>query len=134
MKKSLTAVNLFAIVLGLFFIVEGGWGMVSPVVFGVFTTNFLHAIIHLLLGVTGIYLGSRNQARKFILFTGVLLTVVGVLYFVPGADELVVKLLNVNNAVAYFNIIVGILAILLALLTPKRVVNTGHEKHQGKRK
>ena len=132
MKKPLSAVNIFAVILGLFLVIEGFWGMFSRIVFGIFTTNLLHATIHLLLGVTGIYLGTRNKARNFSLYVGVLLFVVGILYFVPGADTLVIQLLNVNNAVAFLNIIVGILAVLFALLTPKRVVDTSHAHHPAK--
>ena len=127
MRKPLSAVNVFAIILGIFLIAEGMWGLFSPVVFGVLTTNLLHACIHLVLGANAIYWGTRNRARKFIMFVGVLVLVVGIAYFIPGASELVVKLFNVNNAVAYLNIIVGIIAILLALLTPKReVAHPGH--------
>ena len=132
MKKPLSAVNIFAVILGLFLVIEGFWGMFNPIVFGIFSTNLLHATIHLLLGVTGIYLGTRNKARNFSLYVGVLLFVVGILYFVPGADTLVIQLLNVNNAVAFLNIIVGILAVLFALLTPKRVVDTSHAHHPAK--
>ena len=120
MKKPLSAVNVFVIVLSTFFIIEGFWGLFSRVVFGVLTTNPLHAIIHLLLGSTGLYTGLRNHARKFSLYIGVLLIVVGGLYFVPGAHEIFTDLLNVNDAVAYLNIITGVAAILFALLTPKK--------------
>lgn len=130
MKKPLNAVNIFAIVLGIFLVIEGFWGMFSPIVFWVFTTNILHAVIHLVLGVTAIYLGSRNQARKFCIFTGILLLTVAILYFIPQADDLVIRLFNVNNAVAYLNIIVGIVAVLLALLTPKRIVPTNEKQHR----
>ena len=132
MKKPISPVNIFAILLGIFLVIEGMWGMFSRVVFGILTTNLLHVAIHLLLGVSGIYLGTRNQARKFSLYTGVLLLVVGILYFVPDAGELIIQILNVNNAVAYLNIILGIIAILLALLTPKREADTSHALHHGK--
>ena len=132
MKKPLSCVNIFAILLGNFLVIEGMWGMFSPIVFGILTTNLLHAAIHLLLGVTGIYLGTRNQARKFSLYEGVLLLVIGIFYFVPGTDDLIITLFNVNNAVAYLNIIVGILGILLALLTSKRAVDTSHSLPHGK--
>ena len=102
------------------------WGMFSPLVFGVLTTNVLHAFIHLVLGFTGIYTGLRNHARKFCLYVGILLLVVGILFFVPTAGDLVIKLLNVNDAVAYVNIIIGIMAILFALLTPKKAVRPAH--------
>ena len=124
MKKPLSAVNFFALILGVFLVIEGLWGMFSDVVFGIFTTNLLHAFIHIFLGVTGIYLGSRNKARKYALLTGILLLMVGVLYFVPGADAFVIKLLNVNDAVAYLNIIVGIIAILLAYENKVNILNS----------
>ncbi|MBC7534542.1 MAG: DUF4383 domain-containing protein [Ferruginibacter sp.] len=127
MKKPLSAVNVFAILLGIFLVVEGFWGMFSPIVFGVLTTNVLHAFIHLLLGFTGIYTGLRNHARKFSLYAGVLLLVVGLLYYIPGAGQLVVKLFNVNNAVAVLNIVIGIAGILFALLTPKPAVAGAHK-------
>ncbi|CAN5199601.1 hypothetical protein BH09BAC2_BH09BAC2_19470 [soil metagenome] len=122
MRKPISAVNIYAVILGIFLVIEGFWGFFSPVVFCVLTTNILHAFIHLLLGVTGIYLGLRGWARKYSLYVGILLLVVGILYFIPGADELVIKLFNVNTDVAYVNIFIGIISILFALLTPKRLV------------
>ncbi|MDB5200878.1 MAG: hypothetical protein JWQ27_287 [Ferruginibacter sp.] len=119
MSKPLSAVNIFAVVLGIFLVIEGFWGMFDPLVFGIFSTNILHASIHLILGFTGIYTGLRNHARKFCLYVGMLLLAVGILYFIPGADALIVRFFNVNNAVAYLNIIVGILCLLFAFLTPK---------------
>ena len=118
-KKPLSAVNVFVVALGLFLVIEGLWGLFSPVVFGVLTTNGLHAIIHLILGVTGIYTGLRNHARNYGIYVGMLLLVVGVLYFLTGPDQVIIDLLNVNKAVAVLNIVVGIAAILFALLTPK---------------
>lgn len=122
MTKPLNAVNVFAIALGIFLTIEGALGLFNPMVFGLFSTNPLHAIIHLLLGVSGIYAGLRNHARNFSLFTGILLLVVGLLFFLPAVGALLVKILNLNKAVALFNIVVGIVAILFALLTPKRPV------------
>ncbi len=131
MKHPLTAVNIFVIALGAFLVIEGFWGFFNPIVFGIFTTNILHAFIHLLLGFTGLYVGLRNHARNFSLYVGILLAVVGLMYFIPGADELIVRILNVNSAVAYFNIIVGIAAISFALLTPKRHPDHAHPlKHK----
>ena len=126
MTKSLNAVNVFAIVLGIYLTIEGALGLFNPLVFGLFSTNPLHAVIHLMLGVSGIYAGLRNHARNFSYFTGFLLLVVGLLYFVPAIEPLLVKILNLNKAVAIFNIIVGIVALLFAMLTPKRPVPGGH--------
>jgi len=57
-----------------------------------------------------------GTARGFCIFLGVLLLAVGVLRFVPGAGDLIVQFLNVNVAVAWLNIVVGAIALLLALV------------------
>ena len=106
--------SMFATLLGAFLIVEGIWGMFSPVVFGVLTTNVLHACIHIVLGVIGVWTGMKGGEKGFLTFLGILLIAVGVLRFVPGINDLIVSLLNVNYAVAYFNIAVGIASLLVA--------------------
>ena len=120
--KPLSPVNKFAIGLSIFFIIEGAWGLASDYVFWVFSTNVLHASIHLLLGFTGLYAGLRNHARKFSMYVGILLLIVGALFFVPTASDVVINLLNVNMEVAVLNIILGITGILFALLTPNKIV------------
>ncbi|MBA3385267.1 MAG: DUF4383 domain-containing protein [Chthoniobacterales bacterium] len=111
-----SASSLFAIIIGLFLMVEGLWGLTSDVVFGGLTTNRTHAIIHIVLGVIGILAGWKNRARGFCIFLGILLLAVGVLRFVPGVSDLIVQLLNVNNAVAWLNIVVGAVALLVAFV------------------
>jgi uncharacterized membrane protein len=118
MKQSSTLVNGFAFLLGLFLLIEGIWGLSSEVVFGIFTTNTTHAVIHLALGLIAIVLGVRKKARSFCIFLGLLLAIVGILRFIPGADSLVIKILNVNEAVAYLNIAIG--SVLLILVFSSR--------------
>jgi len=105
--------------LGVFLLIEGCWGLFSPVVFGVLSTNRLHAVIHIVLGIVGIPAGRSGAARNYLLGVGALLAVVGVLRFVPGASDLVVSLLNVNFAVAYFNIAVGLISLLIGFSAPR---------------
>ena len=105
----------FATVLGAFLLIEGIWGLFSPVVFGVLTTNLLHAVIHIALGVTGLLAARSAAASKYLMFVGAILLVVGILRFVPGASDLVVSLLNVNVAVAWVNIIVGAAALIVSM-------------------
>jgi len=113
MKRSIS--SLYAIAVGAFLLIEGIWGLFSPVVFGVFTTNLIHACIHIVLGIIGLMVGVKGRARGFLLFLGVLLLAVGILWFVPGINQLIVTILNVNQAVAILNIVVGGLALLIAL-------------------
>ncbi|MEO6365596.1 MAG: DUF4383 domain-containing protein [Luteimonas sp.] len=113
MNRSIS--SLYAMIVGAFLLVEGVWGLFSPVVFGVLTTNLMHAVIHVVLGIVGIWAGLKGRARGFLLFLGVLLLAVGMLWFVPGIRELIISILNVNQAVAIVNIVVGLLALLIAL-------------------
>jgi hypothetical protein len=120
MNRSDGACGVFALVVGAFLLVEGIWGLSSPVVFGVLTTNLLHAVIHIVLGLIGIWVGLKAGARKFCLFLGVLLVAVGALWFVPGIGSMITSLLNVNAAVAYLNLGIGALALVLALVPQHR--------------
>lgn len=125
----------WAQLLGAFFLVDGVWGLFSPVTFGVLSTNTTHAVIHLLLGVAGLYFGTRatmraarlhddaSAARGYVGFVGVLLGVVGVAYFVPGLRDVLVDLLNLNSAVAVLNLFVGGLSLIVAGLSGRRLTS-----------
>lgn len=118
MSQPRTATSIFAIAIGLFLVIEGFLGLKSDVVFGVLTTNFTHAIIHIVLGLVGLYLGWIGRARPYCIFVGVLLLAVGLPRFVPSASDLIVHILNVNIAVAWVNIVVGFLALLVSFVPP----------------
>ncbi len=112
-NKSLS--DRFALVIGLFLVIEGIWELFRPVVFVVLTGNVLHGVIHIALGLIALYLGWNARARGFCVFLGLLLLGVGGLWFVPGPKELIVKLLNVNQAVAVLNLLVGAISLFLGL-------------------
>jgi hypothetical protein len=123
MNRDAGASAPWAILLGIFLLVEGLWGLKSPVVFGVLSDNWLHAIIEIVLGIIGIGTGVRGGSRRFCHFVGWLLLIVGVLYWVPVAREIVISLLNVNVYVAGLNIIIGIITLTIARVSrPERVV------------
>ncbi len=112
-------ISRFAQILGVFLLIEGIWELFSPVVFGVLSGNVTHGIIHIVLGVLGLWTGTRGGARGFCIFIGLLLLVVGALWFVPSGHELIVRLLNVNQAVTFLNLIVGAIALLLGLFAAR---------------
>lgn len=114
MKNPARLTSTFAIIIGIFLLIEGIWGLSSGVVFGIFTTNIFHAIIHIILGIVGLVLGIRQHARGFCIFLGILLIVVGILRFTPVASDIVITLLNVNIAVACLNILIGILSLAVS--------------------
>ncbi|MDQ2665891.1 MAG: DUF4383 domain-containing protein [Gemmatimonadota bacterium] len=114
MQQNEGIASRFAQIIGVFLLVEGIWGLFSPVVFGVLTTNMLHASIHIVLGILGLYTGMKGGARAYALGLGVLLIAVGVMRFLPVVSALTVSLLNVNQAVAIFNIVVGVIAVMVS--------------------
>src|SRR6266550_4957733 len=109
----------FAMLFGAFLIIEGVWGLFSPVVFGVLSTNTLHACIEIVLGILGILAGRGMGTRNWLLGVGALILVVGVLRFIPGGRDLVVSLLNVNFAVAWLNIVVGAISLFIGASAPR---------------
>jgi hypothetical protein len=110
----------FTKLLGAFLVIEGVWGWFSPVMFGVLTTNFFHATIHIVLGALGLWASGNGRSRSYLLLVGGLLLVVGVLRFVPGGADIVISVLNVNRAVGLLNIAVGVACLAVALAAPRR--------------
>lgn len=112
----------FAIVLGFLLLIEGVWGLFSPVVFGVLSTNVLHACIHILLGGLALWAGSTGHARGYLGFLGALLIAVAALWFIPATRGFIMDTLSVNRAVAIVNLVIGILCLLLRSSGPRTVV------------
>jgi hypothetical protein len=112
-KPDMTARNAYAVLLSAFFLIEGAWGLFSRVVFGGLTTNHLHAVIHIALAGLGLWSVGAGRVRGYLLFVGLLLVLVGGLWFVPGLQDLIVRLFNVNAAVAILNLVVGVASILM---------------------
>src|SRR6185503_7216375 len=111
----------FAFAVSVFLIGEGLWELFHPMVFGVFTTNSLHGGIHVVLGIVGLIAAARGHASSFLTFLGVLLLLVGVLWFIPATRNLPTNLVAVNRAVAIFNVILGAVALLMARDARRRV-------------
>lgn len=120
MQQNEGIASRFALIIGAFLLVEGVWGLFSPLVFGVLTTNMLHACIHIVLGILGVYTGMQGGARTYALYLGVLLIAVGVMRFLPVLGDITVSLLNVNQAVAIFNVVVGAIAVTVSRLATPR--------------
>ncbi|MEP6603456.1 MAG: DUF4383 domain-containing protein [Spartobacteria bacterium] len=108
-------VSRYAMIIGALLLIEGVWELFSPVVFGILTSNTLHGVIHIVLGIAGLWSGWRGCGRGFAIFLGLLLIVVGICWFVPAGNELVVRFFNLNQAVAVVNLIVGAVSLLVAL-------------------
>lgn len=96
--------------------------MARDLVFGVFTTNTLHAVVHLVVGMIGLFLGAPRNPRAFNSSVGALLLIVGILFFIPGIGGWLISLFNMNKNVAYFNILLGVLSLLMSQAQYKKTV------------
>ncbi len=112
LKPSLSLFLTLAI--SAFLLGEGIWGWISPVVFGILTTNRAHAIIHLLLGLGGLLARWRGFTKGYFGFLGSLLVVVAVLWLLPPTREVPRGLLNINGPVAGVNFLLGLVSLVIA--------------------
>lgn len=113
--------NQFAIAVGVFFFVEGVWGLLSPTVFGVLTTNSVRAAVHLALGGMTIVAGVKGFERSALRVVGSIAVAVGTLRFIPGVDDLIVGVLAVNVPAALLNLVIGLSCLSVsATLYPSR--------------
>lgn len=112
--KSGSLINQYILLLSIFLLAQGIWGLFSETVFALLTTNLNHAIIHISLGITGTILSIRHRAYQFSIFLGIVLLVAGVLYLVPATTSIMAGLLNLNNMGAVVNVLAGSFALLAA--------------------
>ncbi|WP_349254663.1 DUF4383 domain-containing protein [Autumnicola tepida] len=125
MSREMRVSNFYAILIGVFLVVQGSWGLIDPPPFEIFSTNIAHASIHIVLGILGIWSGIKNFSYKFNLYLGILLLVIGLLWFIPGIKGLLINLFNINRAVAYLNISIGVVSLFTAF-----ALGTGKTPHR----
>lgn len=99
--------DLYAIIIGGFLLVLGLFNLIDPPFLGIFTSNVLHAVIHFLLGILGIWSGFKRESYSFVFGLGVLLLSVGGLYFFEPTGDWIADFFFINLPVAWLNIIVG---------------------------
>jgi hypothetical protein len=118
MKQPLSTALTFVICV--FLLAEGVWGLFSPTVFGILTTNRAHALVHLVLGGSGLIAWRTGHRKSYFGFLGSLLFVGSVLWFLPATRALPHDLLNVNGAVAAVNFFLSLLALTIAVTETSR--------------
>jgi hypothetical protein len=123
MSKSTRPGTLATILISLFLLVEGAWGLVRPPAFGLLETNTLRAGIHLVLGLFGFLILRSGQVRGYLKLVGTLLLLVGAGWFVPVIGEIIRSLLAVDKNGALIDIALGLIAWLCSRA----------EKHTGPR-
>ncbi len=114
----------FALLLSIFFLIDGVWEMISPVTFGALTGNATHGIIHIVLGIVGLIMASRGRAPGFLNFVGILLLLVAILWFIPGTRGTIEQILNANRNVAILNIILGIVSLIMSSMSRRTTTSS----------
>jgi hypothetical protein len=118
MKPALS--SALTLLISAFLLLEGIWGLFSPVVYWVLTTNRAHAIIHLVLGVAGLVARRKGAIKSYFGFLGSLLLVVAVIWIVPAWRAVPRDLLNINWQVATLNFILGLVSLVIAFTENSR--------------
>ena len=104
----------YALVIGVVALLVGILGLLpaySTLILGIFGVNLLQTLVHLLTGVTGIYAGTKGDARTFNPVLGWAALILGIGAFIPGISGLLVNLLNVNTSVNVLHLLVGLITL-----------------------
>jgi uncharacterized membrane protein HdeD (DUF308 family) len=116
MKNPLRTLDFYCIIIGALLLTQGIYNLADPPFLGVFTSNPLHAVIHILLGISGIWTGLRGGAYIFATSLGILLLTLGIFFFVHPLKGVLIDLFNVNAPVAWLNIIIGTVSLLVVVV------------------
>jgi uncharacterized membrane protein HdeD (DUF308 family) len=114
MGRPITTSGFYAILIGVLLLIQGIWNLIDPPFLGIFTSNLLHAVIHIILGLAGIWYGRKGTAFGYCLFLGILLLAVGILYYIEVVGKILEELFNLNTPVVWLNIGIGLLSLFMA--------------------
>lgn len=98
----------FALILGIVLLLVGIWGFFTDSILGLFGVNMLQSIIHVVVGLLGIYAGTKGMGHGFNMWVGWGGIVLGILGFIPAIDSLLMDLLNINVAISVLHLVIGV--------------------------
>ena len=104
----------YAMVIGAVLVLLGLVGFVNAPVLGIFGVNVAQNVLHLVGGALILWLAMKGSAKPTNMWTGIVALVVGVLWFVPGADSLLASIFAINAAISYLHVAVGIVSLGVA--------------------
>lgn len=110
------AQKTFALILGVVLLLVGVLGFIdNPLVGdnGLFGTNTMQDVLHLIAGAFGVYVGTKGMGPGFNMTIGWIGIVLGVLGFVPAIADLFASLLNINTAITVLHLAIGVVCLLV---------------------
>ncbi len=112
----------YALILGIVLLLVGILGFFSNPIVGMdgyFTTNMYQNILHVVVGLIGIYCGTKTMGKGFNMWTGWIALIVGILGFVPVASDQLASLLNINSAISILHVVIGIVSLAVYYMAEK---------------
>lgn len=110
------AQKTFALILGVVLLLVGILGFINnPLVgdSGLFGTNTMQDILHLIAGAFGVYVGTKGMGPGFNMTIGWIGIVLGVLGFIGPIADLFASLLNINTAITVLHLAIGVVCLLV---------------------
>lgn len=115
--------TIATLLISLFLLGEGAWGLVRPPAYGFLQINPLRAGIHLVFGILGLLVLRTGQVRGYLKVVGTIVLLVGAGWFLPVTGDIIRSLLAVDRNGALIDIAIGLIATL----------SSRAEKHAGPR-
>lgn len=105
-------------VLGVVFILIGILGFFNSPILGIFATDTLHNIVHLLSGILAlVFAGKPSQAKMFAIVFGIVYALVAILGLLMGSGK-VLGLMSVNPADNYLHILLAVVLLVVGFMKP----------------
>ena len=104
----------YAMVIGVVLVLLGLVGFVNNPILGIFGVNIAQDLLHLVGGALILWLAMQGSAKATNMWTGIIALVVGILWFIPGADSLLVSIFGINAAISYLHVAVGVVSLGVA--------------------
>ncbi|MBI3334178.1 DUF4383 domain-containing protein [Candidatus Pacearchaeota archaeon] len=104
----------FALILGIVLLIVGIWGFLlggSGAILNLFGVNTFQNVLHIIAGLFGIYVGTKGEGPGYNASLGWIGVVLGILGFIPGVDNLLLTLLNINTGITVLHLVIGIVAL-----------------------
>lgn len=107
--------RIVTLLIGFFFLIQGISGLFSNEVFGWFTTNSFQASLQIIVAIAAFIFFAGKNYRLFLKFLGIILILVGLIWFWGIGGDWLIRIFNINKPLAILNLVVGLIVLVLAL-------------------
>lgn len=106
----------YTILLSLYLLLTGAQGFFSHNAWWIFTVNVTHALLETALGAIGLAWAARGPQRAgYLIIVGLILVASGILRLLPATESFIIGLLNINDALAAADLVIGGMSIGVGL-------------------